>query len=93
VDVIRIVVNVASHQFLDAVANTRVNVPSSSSETLFIPEISLTRQQTEWLKNLRQDWVNARMEIYLRCRSGIRAWEESKVMNFNAPIHSPEPEY
>jgi len=73
--VFRLTSGIDSFIYLDAVLNTTCLIPATGVARMPLPEIVLTDQQANWVRNLQREYTRVQLNLHWRCTSAIHDWE------------------
>jgi len=71
-------VNIDSCQLLTQTLNVKCIIPATGSATIRLPELNLTDQQANWIRNRGRDCESAQIELYWRCCSSVHDWTDQR---------------
>lgn len=87
-DAFRLTATIDSNSLLDQVLNTTVLVPGAASALISLPEIPLSNQQADWLRNLKRESARVRITLHSRCRSSFHHWDDQHSSEFLVSINA-----
>ena len=72
-------VSIDSSCLLTQTLNTQCTIPATGSATIRLPELGLTDQQADWVRNLDRECVRAQIELRWRVTSAVHDWVDQKT--------------
>lgn len=88
----RLTANVDSTRLVDAVLNTRHLVPATGSARIPLPEIGLTDQQANWVRDRQKKCTRVQVNLHWRCKSTIHSWESQDAYECLAYVNKNDSE-
>lgn len=79
IEVHEVRVSIDSRSLLTQSLNVKCAIPATGSATIHLPELGLTDQQANWVRNLRHESVRAQIKLSWRCCSSVHDWTDQKT--------------
>lgn len=86
----RLQARIDSSNVLDVLLKTTLIVPAAGTGHVGLPEISLTEQQVQWVRNLRREYTRVNFTLHWYCNSRVHAWEASGESTFPVFIRTDD---